>query len=136
MTSRSRAITSTADLGTSRSTRWSCARCQVSVGRIDAGLAPMPSTWTQFGDLAYCLSCSRAMAGDAAMDAAPESISSEDRVRLRRKALIGFEIQRSPESPDRVIAGACHTSSKTVALVREELDGGLLTLAPALPRES
>ena len=101
--------------------RWSCARCQVSVGRLDAGPSNMPSTWTRSEDLAYCLGCSRALAADAALVALPESTSREDRVRHRRRALIGFELERSPESPDRVIAGACHTSPRTVATVREEL---------------
>jgi hypothetical protein len=59
------------------------------------------------------------------MDAIPETTPREDRVRLRRRALILFEIGRSPTLPDRVIAGACRTSPKAVAAVRKELDRAL-----------
>ena len=112
--------------------RWSCARCEVSAGRIDADPAPLPLSWSQSEGLTYCLSCSRARAADEAMDLLPESITGEVRAKLRRKALIRFEIGRSPESPNRVIAGACRTSSMAVAAVREEIDGPLLTTGAAL----
>ena len=82
----------------------------------------MPSAWMSLAGHPYCLSCSRAQAADAALDAAPGSASREDRMRLRRKALIGFEIERSPDQTDRVIANSCRTSSQTVAVVRAELD--------------
>ena len=82
----------------------------------------MPDSWMNSAGLSYCLGCSRALAADAAMDAAPESSSREDKVRLRRTALIGFEIGRRPGQPDRVIANSCRTSSQAVAAVRAELD--------------
>jgi hypothetical protein len=56
------------------------------------------------------------------MDLLPESITGEVRAKLRRKALIRFEITRSPDSPNRVIASACRTSSMAVAAVRDEID--------------
>lgn len=118
----------------SQAVRWSCARCQVSVGRMDGRGSPLPDTWTRSEGLTYCLSCSRARAADAAMDSAPEAASREDRVRLRRKALIAFEIDRAPAAPDRVIAGACRTSSMTVAAVRDELDPSPSTVEPLSPR--
>jgi hypothetical protein len=104
-----------------RAARWSCARCEVSVGRIDGKTSCLPDTWTRCDGLTYCLSCSRARAADAALDSATESASREDRVRLRRSALIAFEIGRAPAAPDRAIANACRTSSRTVAAVRDEL---------------
>lgn len=91
------------------------------MGRIDGESSGLPDTWTRCDGLAYCLSCSRARAADAALDSATESASREDRVRLRRSALIAFEIGRAPAAPDRAIANACRTSSKTVAAVRGEL---------------
>jgi hypothetical protein len=103
--------------------RWSCARCDVSVGRIDGGPADLPETWTQVGDESYCLICSRAMVGEAAMESAPDASSREELMRVRRDAVIEFEIDRTPLAPNRVIAHACRTSLMTVATVRRTLDG-------------
>jgi hypothetical protein len=52
---------------------------------------------------------------------APAATSREERVRLRRAALIEFEIGRAPEAPNRTIALACRTSTGAVASVRERL---------------
>lgn len=100
--------------------RWSCTRCQVSVGRIDGEPALLPASWSRSDDEVLCLTCSRAQAGQAAMDTAPAASSREDRVKLRRTALIEFEIERAPEAPNRTIALACRTSSAAVAAVRGE----------------
>jgi len=102
-------------------TRWSCARCAVSVGRLDGGESNLPETWSSDEGESYCLSCSRTRAAEMAGDAAPDSISAEDRMRLKRRAIIAFEIDRLPAAPNRTIASACRTSSKTVAVVREEM---------------
>lgn len=99
--------------------RWSCARCRVSVGRIDGQATKLPDSWDRADGGTYCLTCSRARAGEAALEAAPASTSREDRVRLRRTALIEFEIGRAPEAPNRTIALACRTSTATVAAVRD-----------------
>jgi hypothetical protein len=88
---------------------------------MDGSSADLPSSWTSSEGLSYCLSCSRARAGEAAMELAPETISREDRVKLRRDAVIEFEIGRLPEAPDRAIATACRTSSTAVASVRDML---------------
>jgi hypothetical protein len=56
------------------------------------------------------------------MDSAPATSSREERVRLRRTALIEFEIGRTPQAPNRTVALACRTSSAAVASVREELE--------------
>lgn len=55
------------------------------------------------------------------MDCAPVDSSREELVRIRRSALIEFEICRSPEAPNRAIAQACRTSIGAVAAVRERL---------------
>jgi hypothetical protein len=102
--------------------RWSCARCEVSVGRMDGEAAELPPSWSQSDGMTYCLSCSRALAGEAAMESAPDSITGEERVRLRRTALIEFEISRSPEAPNGIIARACRTSGAAVAAVRNDLE--------------
>ncbi|TMK56158.1 MAG: hypothetical protein E6G51_10945 [Actinobacteria bacterium] len=102
--------------------RWSCTRCAVSVGRMDGEPTLLPTTWSGADGQILCLTCSRAQAGETAMDAAPSETSREDRVRLRRTALIEFEIDRAPEAPNRTIALACRTSSAAVLAVRTELE--------------
>jgi hypothetical protein len=101
--------------------RWSCARCEVSVGRIDGEPTKLPETWVREDGLIYCLSCSRARAGEAAIEAAPKTTSREDMARLRRNALIEFEIGRAPAAPNRTVALACRTSSAAVAAIRDRL---------------
>ena len=99
--------------------RWSCARCGVSTGRIDGVQVALPSTWTRLGERTFCLTCSRAQAADRATDSAAADTSREDLVRIRRTALIEFEIDRRPDAPNRAIAQACRTSTGAVAAVRD-----------------
>ncbi|HET8565943.1 MAG TPA: hypothetical protein VFL77_05670 [Solirubrobacterales bacterium] len=63
------------------------------------------------------------------MNSAPAFCTREERVRLRRTALIKFEIARAPGAPNRTIALACRTSSAAVAAVRS----GLERPAPTAP---
>ena len=101
------------------SIRWSCSRCGVSVGQMDGVPTELPASWSRSEDQVLCLTCSRAQAGEAAMDAVPDTVPREDRVKLRRTALIEFEIDRAPEAPNATIARACRTSSAAVAAVRD-----------------
>lgn len=101
-----------------RALKWTCFRCRVSVARIDGRAAELPPTWSNAGETSFCLSCSRALAGEAAIDCAPLDSSREDLVRIRRNALIEFELDRTPEAANRTIARACHTSPVVVAKVR------------------
>jgi hypothetical protein len=107
---------------TADAVRWSCARCEVSVGRIDGEPTLLPATWSRSDGEFLCLVCSRAQAGEAAMDSAPPASSREDRVKLRRTALIEFEIDRAPEAANRTIALACRTSPAAVVAVRNKLE--------------
>jgi hypothetical protein len=91
------------------------------VGRIDGEPTRLPETWAREEGLIYCLSCSRARAGEAAVEAAPVTISREDLTRVRRNALIEFEIGRAPQAPNRTVALACRTSSAAVAAIRDRL---------------
>lgn len=102
--------------------RWSCARCEVSVGRIDGEPTMPPPSWSRSDGQLLCLACRRARAGEVAIDSAPATSSREDRTRIRRTALIEFEIGRAPEAPNRTIALACRTSSGAVAAVRDKLE--------------
>ncbi|HEY1855600.1 MAG TPA: hypothetical protein VGG40_13535 [Solirubrobacterales bacterium] len=105
------------------SVRWTCSRCGVSVGRIDGEQVMMPPSWTRSAEELFCLGCSRALAGIAATDAAPAGSSRDDLVRIRRNALVEFEIERDPEAPNRAIARACHTSTLAVAAIRRQAEG-------------
>jgi hypothetical protein len=111
-------------------TRWNCARCGVSAGRIDGKRVALPATWTRSGERMFCLACSRALAGDAAMESAHGDSSREELAQIRRRGLIEFEIRRFPDAPNRTIARACRTSTGAVAAVRE----ASAELAPGAPR--
>jgi hypothetical protein len=113
--------------------RWSCSRCQVSVGLLDGTPSILPASWSRSGDSAFCLTCSRALAGEAAMDSAPPASSREELFLLRREAVIRFEIDRTPLAPNRTIALACRTSPKKVASVRDALEVGVSAQLPVAP---
>jgi predicted Fe-S protein YdhL (DUF1289 family) len=104
---------------TAGAVRWTCARCTVSVGRMDGGASDLPPTWTRSDEEAFCLGCSRELAGQAAQAAAPASASREVLARVKRDAVIEFEIGRVPDAPNRTIAQSCRTSLTAVTAVRK-----------------
>jgi len=67
------------------------------------------------------------------MTSVPETIQSDERQRLKRTALIAYEIARTPAAPNRVVANACRTSTKAVAAVRDEIGPSPDIVEPALP---
>lgn len=108
---------------TAESVRWRCARCDVSVGRIDGEPVAFPECWSRLDGETFCLTCSRALAGDAAIEMSSAAASHEDRTRIRRTAVIEFEIGRVPDAPNRSIAVSCRTSNAVVAAVRKRMSG-------------
>ena len=54
-------------------------------------------------------------------------------MKLQRSALIAFEIARTPEAPNRVIANACRTSAMAVAAVRKVADERPAPIDHAVP---
>jgi hypothetical protein len=102
--------------------KWSCDGCGVSVGRIDGEPIPLPDSWASSEDGQFCLVCRRQRAADAALDAAPSDSPVETRAKLRRAALIEFEVSRTPDNPDGVIARACRTSVSAVTRARRRLE--------------
>jgi hypothetical protein len=106
----------------SAATKWTCDGCGVSAGRIDGEPVPMPSTWVASSEGLYCLGCRRERAGEAAIEAAPSDSAVADRAKLRRAALIEFEVSRTPDHPDGVIARACRTSVSAVSRARRRLE--------------
>jgi hypothetical protein len=103
------------------SRKWTCDQCEMSVGRIDGEPTPFPDTWASSAGSRYCLVCRRERAAEAGLEAAPSNSPLEVRVKLRRAALIEFEVARTPDHTDGAIAKACRTSASTVAKARSRL---------------
>jgi hypothetical protein len=107
--------------GASRARKWTCDRCGVSVGRIDGEPVSLPNTWASSADGRFCLLCRRERAAEAALESAPSGSPIDVRARLRRAALIEFEVRRTPGHTDGTIAKACRTSVSTVTQARDRL---------------
>lgn len=101
--------------------RWVCTRCGVAVGQIDGRPVPLPASWESGGEGDFCLACRRGRAADAAQEAVADA-NVADRSKARRSGLIEFEVRRTPELSDGMIAKSCRTSSAAVAAIRKRLD--------------
>jgi len=101
--------------------RWSCAGCGVTASRSDAGEIPLPECWEACPDGTFCLGCRRSRAAEAAIDSAPAVTDRNDRARLRRTAVIEFELLRRPDKTNGSIAKACRSSIPVVAAARRRL---------------
>jgi hypothetical protein len=102
-----------------RTRRWTCAGCEVTV-RYAAGSSAVPRRpegWTRRGGEWLCLHCQREKAVEKATIGA-----KGDGWASRRQALLEFELRRSPEEPDGVIAKRANCSTGHVRKVREELE--------------
>jgi hypothetical protein len=93
----------------------------MAVGRIDGEPTSLPDTWESSAAGLFCLVCRRDRAANAALDSAPSDCSLAARSRLRRTAMIEFEIRRTPELSDGMIAKACRSSVSAVAKTRSQL---------------
>ena len=102
--------------------KWTCAGCGVSASRLGGESVPLPDTWASTGDGLFCLVCRRDRAAEAALEAAPSGSPVAARAKLRRAALIEFEVSRTPDHPDGIIARACRTSVSAVSRARRNLD--------------
>lgn len=101
--------------------KWTCDGCGVSVSRIDGERTALPASWTSSAAGRFCLVCRRERAANAALEAAPSDSPIDVRARLRRAAMIEFEVRRTPDHTDGAIAKACRTSAATVADARRRL---------------
>ncbi len=90
----------------------------MALGRIDDKPVPLPESWESGADGDFCLACRRARAADAAQAAAPPDCTREASAKARRTGLIEFEVRRTPDLTDGVIARACRTSASAVAAAR------------------
>jgi len=100
---------------------WTCDCCGVTASRSSGEPAPLPATWVSTVDGRFCLVCRRERAADAALDAAPSGSPVDVRAKLRRAALIEFEVSRTPDHADGAIARACRTSVSAVTRARRRL---------------
>lgn len=101
--------------------KWTCDACQVTVSRVDGEKVALPESWTSSKKGTFCLHCRRERAAQAALDAAPKDCKLEDRAKLRRTALIEFEVQRRPGNGNGEIAKACRSSVAAVVAARKRL---------------
>ena len=102
--------------------QFTCSRCGVKVSWMDGSdQAGMPENWADTADGAFCLVCRRAMAEEVALAEADDEASPEARAKLRKLALVEFELQRDPERADGEIARACRSSVPAVEKARREL---------------
>ncbi len=105
----------------SLATKWTCDGCGVTAGRIDREPVPLPAAWAESAEGCFCLVCRRQRAADAALQAAPSDSPVDARAKLRRAALIEFEVSRTPDETDGTIARACRTSAAAVTRARRRL---------------
>ena len=107
---------------TAAAKKWTCEGCGVSAGSIDGKPVPMPSSWVKSAEGTFCLICRRERAAEAALDSAPSDSPIAERAKLRRAALIEFEVSRTPDHTDGIIARACRTSVSAVTRARRRLE--------------
>jgi hypothetical protein len=107
--------------GTKSAKRWVCDGCGVSLGQMGGEKVALPESWTSDKHGTFCLLCRRDRAAQAALDDAPADCGLEERAKLRRSALIEFEVRRRPGHGDGEIAKACRSSVAAVAAARRRL---------------
>jgi hypothetical protein len=101
--------------------KWTCDGCGVSISRIDGEPLRLPDAWEESAEGSFCLICRRERAAEAALMAAPGAPTIGTRAKLRRTALIEFEVSRTPDHTDGTIARACRTSTAVVTQARRRL---------------
>lgn len=101
--------------------KWTCSACGVTISLDGTPAMPLPEAWEDCVEGTFCLGCRRHRIAEAAVDAAPEAMDRDGRARLRRTALVEFEVARAPDKTNGSIAKVCRTSIPTVAAVRRRL---------------
>lgn len=100
--------------------KWTCNQCGVSVSRVGGEQVELPASWSSSKEGTFCLLCRRERAAQAALDDAPQG-SLEERAKLRRTALVEFEVRRRPGHGNGEIAKACRSSIAAVVAARKRL---------------
>jgi len=107
-------------MSTTTAKKWTCDQCGVSVSRVGGEKVELPASWSNSDDGTFCLLCRRERAAQAALDAVPQG-SLEERAKLRRTALVEFEVRRRPGHGNGEIAKACRSSIAAVVAARKRL---------------
>ncbi len=103
-------------------TQWTCARCEMTstwANGLDEGTTP-PNWETEPNGKHYCLACRRERAVEAALEDVGD-VGIEARAKVRRSAVVEFEIVRDPERTEGEIARAARTSIGAVRNARKRL---------------
>jgi len=102
--------------------KWTCDHCGVTVSRVGGDKVELPDSWDKSREGIFCLLCRRERAAQAALEAAPDESTLESRAKLRRAALVEFEVRRRPAHGNGEIAKACRSSVAAVVAARERLE--------------
>jgi hypothetical protein len=108
-------------MGAITAKKWTCDHCGVTVSRVGGEEVALPASWSTSREGTFCLLCRRERAAQAALDAAPDDYGLADRAKLRRTALVEFEVQRRPGHGNGEIAKACRASVAAVVAARKRL---------------
>lgn len=107
---------------TATAERWVCDRCGLCVRQSDGKQTRIPDNWEASAEGQFCLVCRRKRAGEAALEDAPDPMTPDARARLRRDAVLEFEVSRTPERSNGEIARVCRSSVPAVADARRRLE--------------
>ncbi len=102
--------------------KWTCDQCGVTVSRAGGDKVELPDSWASSRQGTFCLLCRRERAAQDALDNAPADSGLEDRAKLRRAALVEFEVRRRPNHGNGEIAKACRSSVAAVVAARKRLE--------------
>jgi hypothetical protein len=108
-------------MATATAKKWTCDHCGVSVSQLDGEKVKLPESWSSSKEGTFCLLCRRERAAQEALEAAPKDCGLEDRAKLRRAALVEFEVRRRPSHGNGEIAKACRSSVAAVVAARKRL---------------
>jgi hypothetical protein len=108
-------------MSTATAKKWTCDECGVTVSRAGGEKVELPESWDATKEGTFCLLCRRERAARAALADAPKDSGLEDRAKLRRAALVEFEVRRRPNHGNGEIAKACRSSVAAVVAARKRL---------------
>jgi len=108
-------------MSVSTANKWTCDHCGVTLSRLGGEKVELPESWSASKEGTFCLLCRRERAAQAALEAAPEDYGLEERAKLRRTALVEFEVRRRPGHGNGEIAKACRSSVAAVVAARKRL---------------
>ena len=89
---------------------------------MDGGKTALPDTWTRSSEGLFCLTCRREQAASNGSTSAPKDSTGAARAKLRRDAMLEFEVSRVPDRSNGEIARACRSSAAAVARARRRLE--------------